>query len=151
MRDTEADDIIDSMDFGSNIEVIICCPMCLGGNLIKNGNRQRKTKKIGQLQCKDCGKFFLEEYLYPGADPSLTDEVIINAYRKYKSYNQTSKMLVIARSTLKKRMQWIGIDPYQTGERGCEVEYEWGPNGVKYKNPWELEGSDAYYHQGYNG
>lgn len=48
------------------LEVQIYCPHCYSSDVVKNG---KKVTGQQNFKCKSCGKQFLHEYLYWGADP----------------------------------------------------------------------------------
>jgi len=87
----------------SKLSDIVFCPSCKSHYTIKNGTTGTGKQ---QYRCKNCGKYFIENYSYHAYDSDLNERIIILT-KEGVGIRSTARILKISATTLLSRIIFI--------------------------------------------
>ena len=84
----------------SKVSDFVFCPVCKSFHTVKNGTT--KTEKQ-QYHCKNCGKYFIENYSYHAYEKDLNERIVVLT-KEGVGIRSTARILKISATTLLSRI-----------------------------------------------
>jgi len=87
----------------SKVSDFVQCPVCKSGCTVKNGSTRTGKQ---QYRCKNCGKYFIENYSYHAYGKDL-NKMIVVLTKEGVGIRSTARILKISSTTLLSRIIFI--------------------------------------------
>jgi insertion element IS1 protein InsB len=114
------------------------CAHCQSSKVVKNG---KKKNGVQNLLCRSCGKQFLANYCYKGANPVIKKLIVRllernNGIRDIESVLEVSRQCVVNR--LMRESESISIAPSRRYYQSIQIDEVWSYVGNKKKGKYWL-------------